>query len=171
MPMHETTFAKARRDFSVAARMISKEVAPLGFIASPDAPTDYDAARAEWIARRRPHISSLNSDATVFSCYTDNLHFRAWHDVRHFTTGGDFDTAGELRTWRAQRDDLRRWYGRSGRYYSSRLVDLEALLHCEVLGQLAYQQTWGDFPMDQLAFTQAFLCGGAFSGDALSRRF
>lgn len=127
-------------------------------------------------------VSNEYCDATIFSSPAGNHAFRAWHDACHDACGGDFDLSGEIRTWRLQRDQLREWLkgeeatafcekvfrGRLQRLFMEEVASVqEAILHCEVLGQLAYYVARGTFPTDQRAFAECFLQ----DGDALSREF
>jgi hypothetical protein len=152
-------------------------------VAEADAPDSLARVRQVRKERGLYVVSNENSDATIFSTPQGNFAFRAWHDAAHDECGGEFDLAGEIRTWRKQRDQLRAWL--TGTIDAANALDRlfpawsltrrereffafqERILHCEVLGQLAYFETWRRFPSDQRAFAERFLRGEG----ALSREF
>jgi hypothetical protein len=88
-----------------------------------------------------------HSDNTIFGSPSINWLFRAWHDQCHLITGGGFDRAGETLALREQQRQ-RQINAHPGITPRDRSLFC-SILESEVLGQLDYFETHGDFPVNQ----------------------
>lgn len=96
------------------------------------------------------------SERTIWGRRSINHAFRAWHDAAHYLGQYDFNRAGETATLGMQERQLVQYMVHQG--YSWRQIDaMKALLRCEILGQLEYQERNGEFPNDQRAFAIEWL--------------
>lgn len=139
------------RQFNVAVLHLAGMLHPTGFNVSDVAPNTL-AEVNESIASGRLTVWSGASEATIFGDREVNYAFRAWHDWTHWRGQRPFTRDGEVATARDQQQHIRLVYG-NGKI-SKRM---QALVWAEVVGQLEYQELWGNFPTDQRAFVEAYL--------------
>lgn len=150
--------------FTRACLDIAGDITP-GYVIADNAPETFEGIKDAYQERGHLTVWSGASDRTIYTSPEGNYSFRAWHDWRHITQGADFSTGGECETYRAQLADLRAWHELQP--WETPLIALEQILRAEVIGQLAYKITWGEFPSDQRAFINAFLTN---EGDAIDVR-
>ena len=156
--------------FNDAVLLIARRLMPNGFDVYESAPDTL--AGATWHYRHfgRIGIWSGASDQTIFGDPAVNHAFRAWHDWHHVNLQAEFTADGERRVLQAQQADLwRYWYFADltpWEYYEYHAARM--LLDAEVAGQLAYQATHRDFPVDQRAFALAYILNPV---SALQRTF
>jgi hypothetical protein len=125
---------------------------------------DFEALRADYLARGSIKINVDNSSGTIFGDPSLNWLFRAWHDMSHIITGGDFSRKGEykamLEMWRqidaypftmstSSTGALER--SKAKRDWFKRIV------YAEVMGHFDYHEHFGTFPTDQYQLTDDVL--------------
>lgn len=148
---------------NAATQTICKAVWPQGFDTTPE-PLPFESERQayedlcrEYACRKRITVWTGCCDKTIFDDPDINVMFRAWHDWCHIMGGHDFSLEGERQAALMQCEHIKRRYGDgdTGR-------DLCHLIMIEVLGQAQYAEAHGgNFPVDQMQFTKAYLALGA----------
>lgn len=141
---------------NVAVQVMAAKVWPQGFDKGPDAPSSYEALCAEYERRGMITVWDGASGQTIFDDPDINVMFRAWHDYCHITGGHDFSLEGERQAALMQCEHIKARYGdgETGQ-------ELCRLIMIEVCGQAAYAEAHGgEFPVDQMAFTKAYLALG-----------
>jgi hypothetical protein len=150
--------------FNVVVHTIVNKLFPTGYDVSADAPGDWATLYSHVRSTGRMEVSNVNSDQSIFADAETNYAFRAWHDHCHlrdhdgvflgskypFNYPGTFDWEGEVWVYKQMLDDVIKIYSHCGE-----MVD--RLLEAEVLGQFLHQKAWGCFPVNQFAFTRAYL--------------
>lgn len=146
------------------------ELAP-NYILASDAPSTFEGIVAAFEEHGKPVIWDGASDRTIFRSASGNYAFRSRHDYTHIINRLDFTTGGECETFRQQAIELRRWvhqnyhrFAIAPKEYAEALVQV---LRAEIIGQLAYKLTWGEFPANQRAFVEQFLIN---EGNAIDNR-
>lgn len=119
-------------------------LAPKHFKVSDSAPQTFEALKREYAETGVIHVWSGASDTTIYGDASVNHAMRAWHDALHVELDADFTLDGERRVALRQAELI----GCS---------KLAPIILAEVLGQVEYFQTHGQFPKDQLAFVKAYL--------------
>jgi hypothetical protein len=114
---------------------------------------DFAAMRADYLAHGRIAINVNNSNGTIFADPSVNWDFRAWHDMCHILTDGDFSPAGESP---AMAEMLRQMRAHPGLTDSERDT-FESYIRAEIEGQTAWYSLTGGFPSDQKGFAQSYL--------------
>lgn len=137
--------------FNVAVNHIANKVLPRGFDVAADAPQDFESLIAHYKKTGRVLVWNGGSDSTIFACPDANYSFRAWHDSKHITRRLPFTRQGELCAMELQKEDVRRIYDGGTADYFCTLID------AEIRGQFDYKEKHGGFPLDQSAFTRAYL--------------
>lgn len=136
--------------FNAATRALASLHAP-GWTASDDAPGDYETL-AERVARDgRVTVWTGASENTIFDDVETNWAFRAWHDAAHLAHGLPFTVEGETATAYVQAAHLIGEYGDD-----DDVVEMVALLLCEVVGQAERFARYGEFPADQMAYARVY---------------
>lgn len=125
---------------------------PQGYDLSSDQTQDFQQMKAAFQRDGRLTVNTGFSDQTIFGSASVNWAFRAWHDSCHLQGDHDFSPEGERKAATLQKQQTIRAVGDN-----SRLQFFLDLIDIEVNGQVAYFQANGDFPTDQLAFTQSEL--------------
>lgn len=134
--------------FNIAARVLASLHAP-GWIASDDAPATYDELDVTHSEHGRIVVWTGASESTIFDDAETNWAFRAWHDAAHLRHALPFTIEGETTTAYIQASDLVGEYGDS-----DDVLEMVALLLCEVIGQVEHVNATGAFPADQCAFAR-----------------
>lgn len=137
--------------FNVAVNHIAAKVLPRGFDVSADAPPDYDSLVAHYRATGRVLVWSGASERTIFADAHVNHAFRAWHDARHISGGHDFSRNGEFCTMVDMMADV------SAIYDGQTAATFRTILRAEILGQREFQDRFGGFPLDQMAFVRDYM--------------
>lgn len=88
------------------------------------------AAMASDVRTGKLHVSALNCDHPHWTS-SENVTFRAWHDLGHAFTGAGFEFDDECIVYRWQAGGLRR--------------DLAMAIWCEVVGQAGVRFHFGEF--------------------------
>ena len=127
------------------------------WIATPDAPNEYEVLKAAYrnsVETGAPlPISSEHNDDVIYTNVEGNVAFRFVHDVHHVKFGLTFKVVDEL--------DLALWH----------LAELEGegfdrssvpwrMLHADLVGQAQLIAVSGSFPRDQRRFVSRCLLGG-----------
>lgn len=131
---------------NVATLHMANRTNPRGWNVSADAPSTLAELKRRAKRDGRITVSSLHSDMTIYGDPEVNFAARAWHDACHILAGAPFNDEGERAVAELQKQQLRAVYGEA----SSRLFC--AIVDAEVIGQLDYKATHGEFPRDQRAF-------------------
>jgi hypothetical protein len=134
--------------FNVSVRVLASLHAP-GWIASDDAPGEYEALAERFARDGRVTVWTGVSEGTIFDDPETNWAFRAWHDAAHLAHGLPFTVEGETATAYVQASHLIGEYGDD-----DDVVEMVALLLCEVVGQAQWLARYGEFPADQMAFAR-----------------
>jgi hypothetical protein len=134
--------------FNVSVRALASLHAP-GWIASDNAPDTYAGAIEAMNTQGRVVVWTGASGGTIFDDQETNWAFRAWHDATHIRHALPFTPEGEAATAYVQAADLVAEYGDD-----TDVVEMVALLFCEVIGQVAHVTKTGAFPADQMAFAR-----------------
>jgi hypothetical protein len=87
------------------------------------------------------------SKSTIFS-HADNLRFRAVHDWHHWQARGEFDFAGEFKTFKHSVKRLKA-YSEANSYPASVLSQAASVLYSEIVLQVAAYDILGGFPAEQ----------------------
>lgn len=116
------------------------------------APETFEEARASYAERGRVVVWNGASDNTVYAKPRDNWAARAWHDFHHIRGGYKFTLEGERATCEAQGVDLEILHA-AGVLDQNEAADAWRLLRLEVIGQAEHFAEHGEFPADQVAFT------------------
>lgn len=140
------------RGFNSVVQAMARRFMPQGFDVSSDAPDTLEALRKHYKKTGRILVWNGASDRTIFGDPEVNFAFRAWHDYTHLKISAPFDRPGETAVALVQTADMyqRMGYCNNSRRYA-RIID------AEIVGQLRHQETFGEFPEDQLGFVQAYL--------------
>lgn len=136
---------------ALVLHMVSAHV-PQGYDLSSEQTQDFQQMKADFQRDGRLTVNTGFSDHTIFGSASVNWAFRAWHDSCHLTGDYDFSPEGERNAANMQMHQIDTLY-----YDHPRLQFFLDLIDIEVNGQVAYFQANGDFPADQLAFTQSEL--------------
>lgn len=151
MADHSHILELGRQLGNVALRVLEND--NVKFIALPEdeAPATLETLIGRFInefdGRRTIAVSEAHSDRTVFGAPEMNHAFRAWHDWAHIRHKLPFTPEGEHAAYLLQLDDMRRVCGAI-----TNARALRNLLWAEVVGQVQYELTHGEFPEDQVAF-------------------
>lgn len=136
------------RGFNAAVLHIAQRLMPGGYdVQEVGAPDSLDQLIAHVSATGRILVWAGASDRTIFGDEEVNHAFRAWHDWCHYTHKLPFTYAGEIRVAFVQAAHLVRLYGQTPE--TERWV---AMIFAEVIGQSAFQEATGQFPVDQELF-------------------
>lgn len=139
------------RAFNVAVNHIAAKVFPCGFDVSADAPQDYDSLVARYRATGRVLVWSGASECTIFADSETNFAFRAWRGVRHILGGHPFTPRGEFCTMVDMMADI------SAIYDGHAAATFRAIVRARILGQREYQERFGGYPLDQIAFVRDYM--------------
>ncbi len=137
---------------NVAIMHIATKLFPTGFDVSPDAPNTFTALKAHLDAGKRMVVFSGGSDATVYADPEVNWCFRAWHDWCHWRGNHPLSLMGERATCVMQAQHLVTLYGKGPSV--RRWI---RIIHAEIIGQAAFYQAHGHFPVDQYEFVTRYL--------------
>lgn len=138
---------------NIATQLFANVCWPRGWDLDDDLDVTYEMLCAEINSRGRMTVWTGGSDHTIYASPKVNYAARAWHDWVHWKHGFDFGPVGEFKTFREQQRMLRALYGDAA-------MEWCAILHCEIVGQLAYCEQHGDFPANQMGFTREWLSDG-----------
>lgn len=138
------------RAFNVAVMTMAQRLFPMGFDVSADAPATLEALTAHYEKTGRFLISNLYSAKTIYACPETNHHFRAWHDWTHWHLQAPFEDSGERHVCEHQKRQLRERFSPGAQ--TDRFC---RLIHFEIIEQLEYKNTFGQFPNDQMALAIA----------------
>jgi hypothetical protein len=138
--------------FNAAVLHIAQRLFPGGFDVSEDAPDTYEGLVALFESGRRYRVFSGGSERTIYGDPEVNYHFRAWHDWCHWRGRCDFSLKGEYGAYQFQCTHVDALYGES-----DTTARWKRILYAEVIGQKIYEQRYGRFPKDQMAFARRFL--------------
>jgi hypothetical protein len=136
--------------FNIATRALAALHAP-GWVASDDAPATYDELDVTRAEHGRIVVWTGASENTIFDDPETNWAFRAWHDAAHLAHGLLFTIEGETATAYVQASHLIGEYGDG-----DDVVEMVALLLCEVVGQAERLARYGEFPADQMAHARIY---------------
>lgn len=137
--------------FNMAVQHIAACLMPCGFDVSENAPHTFDSLIAHYEKTGRVLVWNGASGKTIFADSEINFAFRAWHDSKHIAGRHDFSLRGEIAALEMQKEDVRALYdGETADYFC-------AILDSEIRGQAKYEMAHGGFPLDQAAFTRAYL--------------
>lgn len=143
-------FEHAFTEFERVVHAMVAELMPDGFDVSADAPDTFEGLQAHYAATGRVLVWNGASGQTIFSTPEANYAFRAWHDFTHLKFHTNFTLTGEAQTCDAQIADMLETVGRW-------TWILAPILQAEIVGQALYEAKHGKFPVNQRAFTVAYL--------------
>ena len=142
------------RAFNACILTMANRLFPAGYDVSDKAPDTLESLTDHINSTGRMLVWNGASGATIFADPEVNWAFRAWHDFHHWKGQFAFDREGELKCLTAQQADVLKVYG------PGPLSDLFChLLECEIAGQLDHEETYGEFPADQVEFTRQWFAG------------
>lgn len=95
-------------------------------------------------------VSGDFCEHTIWSRRSINYAFRAWHDALHIRHNLGFDFDSEIQVARIHQSKLTGQLGVFER-------DAKRLLWADTAGQSLYFERWGEFPVNQRHFAEAFL--------------
>lgn len=136
--------------FNDAACRIASHIFPLGFDVCRGAPNTMNELCDLLDCYGRMAIWSGDYSKTCFADTETWLQFRAWHDWVHYRYAAPFTMPGEHTACHIQAGQLMRLYGRG-----EDVVDMIALLFCNVVGQLEDGMETGKPVADGLAYCTA----------------
>lgn len=138
--------------FNISTRALAALHAP-GWTASDDVGPldDFEVIKRAFARDGRVTVWTGASENTIFDDAETNWAFRAWHDAAHLAHGLPFTIEGETATAYVQASHLIGEYGDG-----DDVVEMVALLLCEVVGQAERFARYGEFPADQMAYTRAY---------------
>lgn len=129
---------------------------PLGYILSDTPRDNYEDMVTEYHARGLLTVWTGASDETIFGQPYLNWAFRTWHDAVHINLHADFSYEHEIRVQECQQQEALQWCKNYG--VSEEKTDfILLLLEAEIKGQLDYQLEHGEFPVDQVKFTEEYI--------------
>lgn len=134
---------------ALVLHMVSIHV-PQGYDLSSEQTQDYEQMKADFQRDGRLTVNTGFSDHTIFGSASVNWAFRAWHDSCHLAGDYDFSPEGERKAALMQQHQVIDAFPLG----HPKLQFFLDLINIEVNGQVAYFQANGDFPTDQLTFTQ-----------------
>jgi hypothetical protein len=152
-PLHEITPPLPLDiHLNVAVLQVASRLFPCGFNVSDDAPQTFESLKQLLDTTGRMTVYAGGSERTIYRDREVNYAFRAWHDWCHWRGGHDFTCAGERAVYEMQCAQLVLLYGdcESTRRWRH-------ILYAEIIGQQAYFDRHGIFPVDQRAFVESFL--------------
>lgn len=125
---------------------------------------NFEEMRADYHARGSIKVNVEHSTGTIFGDPTLNWLGRAWHDMCHIITGGDFSRDGEykamLEQWR-QTDNYPVGISLDEEMSTVQPYDkwdwFKRIVYAEVMGQFDYQAVNGYFPKKQYDFVTGYL--------------
>ena len=151
MADHSRIIELGRQLGSVALRVLENDHVRFKAVHEDEAPSSLESLLNRWLCEvdgdRTIAVSNAHSDRTVFGAPEVNHAFRAWHDWAHIRHRLPFTPEGEHAAYLLQLDDMRRVCGAI-----TNARALRNLLWAEVVGQVQYELTHGEFPDDQVAF-------------------
>lgn len=118
---------------------------------------DFADMKADFARTGRIKINVNNSTGTIFGDPVINWLFRAWHDHCHILADADFTLDGEARAAAYMIGSIQRALPDVP---IPQLVEYARIILCEVNGQGEYFATYGEFPIDQHAFSVHYLKTG-----------
>lgn len=119
---------------------------------------DFAALCSDYEHTGRIKINVNNSDGTLFGDAATNWLFRAWHDMCHIKANADFSETGEGTAATYMKQTILPLLPNTT---PVQLAEFERIIDCEVCGQGAYFSAYGEFPLDQYAFSMYYLKYGA----------
>lgn len=122
---------------------------PTGWDARDHAPTSLEELNACVQGTGRLAVWNGASGDTIFGDPETNYAFRAWHDWVHWRYQLPFTPDGEAAAAFVQVRHLVSRYGDG-----SDVVEMAALVLCEVMGQVRYEKQTDAFPVDQRQFAR-----------------
>ncbi len=139
------------RAFNVAVVTMANKVCPMGYdVAADDAPHSLPSLKAHIQKTGRMLVWSGASDKTIFACPETNWAFRAWHDWTHYRYNYPITDKGAALAGKRQQSHIRAQFGEGlqTEFFCS-------LIHFEIIEQLDYKNTFGQFPDDQMALAKS----------------
>jgi hypothetical protein len=137
---------------NVAVLHIASRLFPCGFNVSDAAPQFYNDLKHLLDATGRMTVYAGASETTIYGDREVNYAFRAWHDWCHWRGAHDFSSDGEHAVYETQCSHLVTLYGEN-----EMTRRWQRILYAEIIGQQAYFDRHGIFPINQRAFVQSFL--------------
>ena len=136
---------------NAAILTIASRLFPAGYDLDDAAPSGL-ADLQERMNAYRKRVWSGASATTIYGDPEVNYAFRAWHDYHYWRSGLDFTPHHEAIVAELQCADIIKVYGDSEmtRHWCE-------IIRAEVIGQMAHFYLHGDYPVDQMAFVQAYL--------------
>lgn len=160
----EDTSKPLDAELNAAIVHLVDKLLPQGFDVSPNAPSSFEALKAQYDCGRMV-VWDGASDDTVFAEPRVNYAFRAWHDLTHIVYQCPFTIDGESEALNMQLIDLLEFFPGIP---TETMARWKAILVAEVDGQGEYNARYGRFPVNQRAFVEAYLVD---KRDALNRKF
>lgn len=152
-PHHEATRRQPLDiQFNVAVLHIASRLFPCGFEVSDDAPQTYEELKRLINMTGRMAVYAGASETTIYEDREVNFSFRAWHDWCHWRGAHDFSPEGERAVFDMQCTHLLDLFGGS-----EPTRRWQRILYAEIIGQQAYFDHHGVFPIDQRGFVESFL--------------